>query len=151
MGQEFGGPAKAISIRSPSGENPGGGAARREKSEFGLVRRQAIDFLQNRQGKSLEILGKSLEKAWKRLGKVWNSLEMLARQASAHRDRGIGLALRGAGFAVSLSGGGLKTIGVVRCDQPRALDFSARRARLLERAPPEIVEEVLARLAPLFE
>jgi hypothetical protein len=76
----------------------------------------------------LEILGKSLEKAWKRLGKVWNSLEKLARQASAHRDRGIGLALRGAGFAVSLSGGGLKTIGVVRCDQPRALDFSARRA-----------------------
>jgi mRNA-degrading endonuclease toxin of MazEF toxin-antitoxin module len=101
--------------------------------------------------KSLEKAWKKLGKVWKRLGKVWNSLEKLARQASAHRDRGIGLALRGAGFAVSLSGGGLKTIGVVRCDQPRALDFSARRARLLERAPPEIVEEVLARLAPLFE
>ncbi len=63
-----------------------------------------------------------------------------------------GVAFAGmAGFAVSLSGSGLKTIGVVRCDQARALDFSARRARLLERAPPEIVEEVLARLAPLFE
>jgi mRNA-degrading endonuclease toxin of MazEF toxin-antitoxin module len=57
---------------------------------------------------------------------------------------------RTAGFAVALSGRGLKTTGVVRCDQPRALDFAARRARRLERAPTEIVDEVLARLAPLF-
>ena len=64
---------------------------------------------------------------------------------------GGGAFARMAGFAVSLSGSGLKTTGVVRCDQPRALEFGARRARRLERAPPEIVEEVLARLAPLFE
>jgi hypothetical protein len=93
MGREFGGPAKAISLRSPSGKNPGGGAARREKSEFELVRRQAIDFLQNRQGKSLEILGKSLEKAWKSLEKAWKSLEFLGKAcapgvgASRQRDR----------------------------------------------------------------
>ncbi|MEZ5906563.1 MAG: type II toxin-antitoxin system PemK/MazF family toxin [Geminicoccaceae bacterium] len=33
---------------------------------------------------------------------------------------------RGAGFAVSLSGAGTQTTGVVRCDQPRALDLKAR-------------------------
>lgn len=56
-----------------------------------------------------------------------------------------------AGFAVSLAGAGTRTTGVVRCDQPRALDFDAHRARRLEAAPDAVVEEVLARLAPLFE
>ena len=58
---------------------------------------------------------------------------------------------RTAGFAVSLSGAGTKTTGVVRCDQPRALDFTARGGRKLEAVPRAIVEEVLARLAPIFE
>ena len=57
---------------------------------------------------------------------------------------------RTAGFAVALSGSGLKTTGVVRCDQPRVLDFAARQARRLEQAPAKIVAEVLARLALLF-
>src|SRR5262245_30813416 len=42
------------------------------------------------------------------------------------------------GFTVSLSGTGLQTDGVVRCDQPRALDLRARSGRLIERAPPSI-------------
>jgi mRNA-degrading endonuclease toxin of MazEF toxin-antitoxin module len=58
---------------------------------------------------------------------------------------------RSAGFAVSLSGAGTQTTGVIRCDQPRALDLGARRARKLESAPPEIVEEALARLTAIFE
>jgi mRNA-degrading endonuclease toxin of MazEF toxin-antitoxin module len=58
---------------------------------------------------------------------------------------------RTAGFAVSLSGAGTKTTGVVRCDQPRALDLTARGGRKLEAVPRAIVEEVLARLAPIFE
>ena len=58
---------------------------------------------------------------------------------------------RTAGFAVSLEGAGTKTNGVVRCDQPRALDLGSRNARKLERAPTAIVDEVLARLAPIFE
>ena len=33
---------------------------------------------------------------------------------------------RTAGFAVPLTGAGNKTTGVVRCDQPRALDLAAR-------------------------
>jgi mRNA-degrading endonuclease toxin of MazEF toxin-antitoxin module len=58
---------------------------------------------------------------------------------------------RTAGFAVSLTGAGTKTAGVIRCDQPRVLDLSARGARKLESVPPVIMDEVLARLAPLFE
>ena len=58
---------------------------------------------------------------------------------------------RTAGFAVSLTGAGTQTTGVIRCDQPRALDLGARRARWLEAAPPEIVEEVLAKLTAILE
>lgn len=55
------------------------------------------------------------------------------------------------GFAVSLSGAGTETTGVVRCDQPRALDLSARHARKLESVPDSIMNEVLAKLIPIFE
>jgi mRNA-degrading endonuclease toxin of MazEF toxin-antitoxin module len=58
---------------------------------------------------------------------------------------------RTAGFAVLLTGAGTKTGGVVRCDQPRALDLTARKARKLESVPDVIVDEVLAKLAPIFE
>ncbi|QOY88532.1 type II toxin-antitoxin system PemK/MazF family toxin [Paludibaculum fermentans] len=58
---------------------------------------------------------------------------------------------RTAGFAVSLSGAGTQTTGVVRCDQPRALDLGARGGKRLESVPDAIVEEVLARLAAIFE
>ncbi len=57
---------------------------------------------------------------------------------------------RTAGFAVSLEDAGIRTRGVVRCDQPRALDVKARNGKYLERVPPAIVEEVFARLAPIF-
>jgi mRNA-degrading endonuclease toxin of MazEF toxin-antitoxin module len=58
---------------------------------------------------------------------------------------------RMAGFAVSLSESGTKTSGIIRCDQPRTLDIKARGARKLESAPKEIVDEILARLTPLFQ
>lgn len=58
---------------------------------------------------------------------------------------------RTAGFAVPLAGAGTKTTGVVRCDQPRALDLRARGGKKLESVPGTIVDEVLARLAPIFE
>jgi mRNA interferase ChpB len=57
---------------------------------------------------------------------------------------------RMAGFAVSLSDAGLRTTGVIRCDQPRALDLRARGGRRLERVPDAVMDEVLARLATLF-
>ena len=55
------------------------------------------------------------------------------------------------GFAVSLQGAGTRTTGVIRCDQPRALDVGARKGTHLETVPDQIMEEVLARLAPVFE
>ena len=57
---------------------------------------------------------------------------------------------RTAGFAVSLTGAGTTTTGVVRCDQPRALDLGSRNARKLECVPTEIVEDVLAKLATIL-
>ena len=58
---------------------------------------------------------------------------------------------RTAGFAVSLSGAGTHTTGVVRCDQPRALDLGSRNARKLENVPSAIMDEVLAKLVTIFE
>jgi len=58
---------------------------------------------------------------------------------------------RAAGFAVPLTGAGTRTTGIVRCNQPCALDIDARRGRRLEGVPASIMDEVLARLAPLFE
>jgi mRNA-degrading endonuclease toxin of MazEF toxin-antitoxin module len=58
---------------------------------------------------------------------------------------------RTAGFAVPLTGAGTKTTGVVRCDQPRALDLAGRGGRKLERIPNAIMDEVLARISPIFE
>ncbi len=58
---------------------------------------------------------------------------------------------RTAGFAVTLTGAGMQTTGVVRCDQPRSLDMRARGGRKLESAPEWVVDEVLAKVAPLFE
>jgi hypothetical protein len=53
------------------------------------------------------------------------------------------------GFAVALPG--IKTAGVVRCDQPRVLDIEARRGRRADVLPEEILAEVMARVVTLFE
>ena len=58
---------------------------------------------------------------------------------------------RTAGFAVPLADAGTKTTGIVRCDQPRALDLGARNGKKLESVPDAIVDEVLAKLTPIFE
>jgi len=58
---------------------------------------------------------------------------------------------RMAGFAVSLMGAGTQTAGVVRCDQPRALDLRARGGKRLETVSEPIVDEVLSKVSPLFE
>jgi len=58
---------------------------------------------------------------------------------------------RTAGFAVSLMNAGTRTTGIVRCDQPRALDLHARRGKKLESVPTDIVDEVLSKVSPLFE
>jgi mRNA-degrading endonuclease toxin of MazEF toxin-antitoxin module len=58
---------------------------------------------------------------------------------------------RDQGFAVSLMGAGTRATGVILCHQLRALDLKARGATFSERVPDGVMEEVLARVRPLFE
>jgi mRNA-degrading endonuclease toxin of MazEF toxin-antitoxin module len=58
---------------------------------------------------------------------------------------------RTAGFAVILEGAETKTTGIIRCDQPRALDLAARSGRKLENVPDGIIDEVLAKVAVTFD
>jgi len=58
---------------------------------------------------------------------------------------------RWAGFAVSLSGTGCKTQGVVLINKIRMLDLSARQATIVERAPQSVIDDALARLLALLE
>ena len=53
------------------------------------------------------------------------------------------------GFAVPISG--IKTTGVIRCDQPRVLDLRARHGRKVDSLPTAIMDDVLARLATILE
>jgi len=52
------------------------------------------------------------------------------------------------GFAVPISG--IRTTGIVRCDQPRTLDLAARGGRRVDALPAELLEEVLEKTAVLF-
>lgn len=53
------------------------------------------------------------------------------------------------GFAVPISG--IKTTGIVRCDQPRVLDLNARSGRKVDTLPPAILDEVMAKVITIFE
>ena len=55
------------------------------------------------------------------------------------------------GFTVPLLGAGTSVTGVVLCHQLRAPDLNARGARFGERVPDFIMDEVLAKVAVLFE
>jgi mRNA interferase ChpB len=58
---------------------------------------------------------------------------------------------RNRGFAVSLMDASLDIKGYVLCNQLRTLDLQARHARFSEKAPQAIIDEVLARISPLFD
>jgi len=53
------------------------------------------------------------------------------------------------GFAVPVTG--IATTGVIRCDQPRVIDMTARFARKVDTLPNAIMDEVLAKVSTLFE
>lgn len=53
------------------------------------------------------------------------------------------------GFAVPLTGH--KTTGVVRCDQPRVVDIEARGGRRVEALSQAILDEVMAKVATIFD
>jgi mRNA interferase ChpB len=55
------------------------------------------------------------------------------------------------GFAVKLASGSMRVAGFVLCNQLRTLDLPARSARFVEKAPSDVVDEVLARINPLFD
>ena len=52
------------------------------------------------------------------------------------------------GFAVPLTG--IKTTGVVRCDQPRVVDLAARQGRKVDAVAQATLDEVLAKVGTLF-
>ena len=53
------------------------------------------------------------------------------------------------GFAVEITG--IKTTGVIRCDQPRVLDIAERGGCKLDTLPAALLEDVLAKVVTLFE
>ncbi len=57
---------------------------------------------------------------------------------------------RFAGFAVSLAGTGCRTQGAALVNKIRMLDLGARKARRVEQAPKEVLDDALARLAALL-
>lgn len=58
---------------------------------------------------------------------------------------------RYAGFAVTLSGSGTETQGVVLCNQIRTVDLEARGAKRVESVPEIVMDDVLARIQVLVE
>ena len=60
----------------------------------------------------------------------------------------VGTASRSNGFAVNLQSAGTETTGVVQVDQVRSLDWRERGGRRKEVAPPDLLTEVLERVAP---
>jgi mRNA interferase ChpB len=58
---------------------------------------------------------------------------------------------RHAGFAVTLSGAGTQTQGVMLCNQIRTVDLEARSAKHVETVPDVVVLDALARVQTLFD
>lgn len=58
---------------------------------------------------------------------------------------------RYAGFAVTLTGTGCKTQGVALVNKIRMLDLAARKARRIERAPQEVIDDAIGRLTALLD
>ena len=57
----------------------------------------------------------------------------------------------GHAWTMALAGAWLATGAVVLCNQVRTVDLKARRAQIIEAMPPELVADVLARVATLIE
>ncbi len=60
-----------------------------------------------------------------------------------------GNSARRIGFAVEITG--IKTTGLIRCDQPRVLDLAERGGRKVDTLPDALLDDVLAKVATLFE
>ncbi len=58
---------------------------------------------------------------------------------------------RFAGFAVTLMGSGCKTQGVALMNKIRMMDLNARKAKKIERAPKEVMDDAMTRLTALLD
>lgn len=58
--------------------------------------------------------------------------------------------VKGYPFEVLLPSG-LEISGVILADQLRSLDWKARRAELIAKAPPEVIEQALAKIRTLLQ
>lgn len=58
---------------------------------------------------------------------------------------------RFAGFAVTLSGTGCQTQGVVLVNKIRMLDLVARQAKIIERVPEVVLSDVMGRVLAIVE
>lgn len=58
---------------------------------------------------------------------------------------------RGKAWTVPLPDAGLATDGVVLCNQVRTVDWKARRAQFVEAVSPDLIGDVLARVATLID
>ncbi len=58
---------------------------------------------------------------------------------------------RRSGFTVPLDGVGAQTKGVIRCDQPRAINLMSRNGAKIETLPTMFMDEVLARLIAILD
>lgn len=58
---------------------------------------------------------------------------------------------RYAGFAVTLTGTGCQTQGVALVNKIRMLDLAARKARKIERASQEVIDDAIGRLVALLD
>jgi mRNA interferase ChpB len=57
--------------------------------------------------------------------------------------------VRRQGFSVEIQG--IKTTGIVRCDQPRVLDIAACGGCKIDKLPEELLTEVMAKVVTIFE
>lgn len=62
-----------------------------------------------------------------------------------------GASARETGFAITLMGLGIKTQGIVLCDQTRTIDARARSFVRIEKAPMHLVEEALEAVRSILE
>ena len=58
---------------------------------------------------------------------------------------------RGKAWTVPLAAAGLATDGVALCNQVRTVDWETRGVKFVEATPPELIAEVLARVATLID
>ena len=64
---------------------------------------------------------------------------------------GMAAVARESGFLIPLSGSGLRTDGNIHAHQIKSLDWKARKATIVERAPQHIVSQVLECLISVLE